>query len=164
MCLRFPSFAWAYHRGGSYRGAYAKRGRTSPSLIIERHGLSVHARREGFSGSRPCCALEACLSASYGGNECHALVDALIRGMVEKKRLHPRKVDSPLWGNFRNVLHMVIFYDLACRAGKWFVPPTDHRFVPNSPLVSCEHVSSAGSRRGTSISPATSSRTFCCGR
>ena len=31
---------------------------------------------------------------SYGGNECHALVDALIRGMVEKKRLHPRKVDS----------------------------------------------------------------------
>ena len=101
---------------------------------------------------------------SYGGNECHALVDALIRGMVEKKRLHPRKVDSPLWGNFRNVLHMVIFYDLACRAGKWFVPPTDHRFVPNSPLVSCEHVSSAGSRRGTSISPATSSRTFCCGR
>ena len=101
---------------------------------------------------------------SYGGNECHALVDALIRGMVEKKRLHPRKVDSPLWGNFRNVLHMVIFYDLACRAGKWFVPPTDHRFVPNSPLVSCEHVSSAGLRRGTSISPATSSRTFCCGR
>ena len=55
---------------------------------------------------------------SYGGNECHALVDALIRGMVEKKRLHPRKVDSPLWGSFKNVLHMVIFYDLACRAGK----------------------------------------------
>jgi hypothetical protein len=53
---------------------------------------------------------------SYGGNECHALVDALIRGMVEKKRLHPRKVDSTQWGRFRNVLHMVIFYDLACRA------------------------------------------------
>jgi hypothetical protein len=51
--------------------------------------------------------------------------------MVEKKRLHPRKVDSTLWGNLRNVLHMVIFYDLACRAGKWFVPPTHHHFVPN---------------------------------
>jgi hypothetical protein len=31
----------------------------------------------------------------------------------------------------RNVLHMVVFYDLACRAGKWFVPPTHHHFVPN---------------------------------
>ena len=101
---------------------------------------------------------------SYGGNECHALVDALIHGMVEKKRLHPRKVDSTLWGNLRNVLHMVVFYDLACRAGKWFVPPTHHHFVPNSPLVRCEHASSAGSWRGTSISPATSSRTFSCGR
>ena len=99
---------------------------------------------------------------SYGGNECHALVDALIRGMVEKKRLHPRKVDSPLWGSLKNVLHMVIFYDLACRAGKWFVPPTC--FVPNSPLVRCEHVSSAGSRIDTSISPGMTSRTFSCGR
>jgi len=99
---------------------------------------------------------------SYGGNECHALVDALIRGMVEKKRLHPRNVDSPLWGSLKNVLHMVIFYDLACRAGKWFVPPTC--FVPNSPLVRCEHVSSAASRIDTSISPGTTSRTFSCGR
>jgi hypothetical protein len=33
---------------------------------------------------------------SYGGNESHALVDALIRDMVEKQRLHPRRVDSPL--------------------------------------------------------------------
>lgn len=101
---------------------------------------------------------------SYGGNECHALVDALIRGMVEKKRLHPRKVDSTLGGNLRNVLHMVIFYDLACRAGQWFVPPTDPCFVPNSPLVRCDHVSSAGSSSGTSISPGTTSRTFSCGR
>ena len=54
---------------------------------------------------------------SYWGNECHAVVDALLIYMLAQGKFQPRAVNSNLWAEMANEPYMVLFYDLACRAG-----------------------------------------------
>ena len=75
---------------------------------------------------------------SYWGSECHAVVDALLIYMLNQGKLHPRSVNSDLWSEMKNVPYMVLFYDLACRAGLNFPKRYKHLtgkdlpFFPNT--------------------------------